>query len=343
MLRYQKQISLSEIGLQGQQAICASRVLVVGAGGLGCPALQYLVAMGVGHIGVIDGDVVSEDNLHRQILFSANDIGKNKAECVKSYFLNRNEYTKIQIYPFYLDKSSAISLFKDYDVIVDGTDNFSVKMLINDVCLLHRKPMVYGSISQYDGQLAVFWRDHGPCYRCLVPEIPKAKIRNCAEAGVLGALPGVIGNLQAFEVIKIILRLKDNVTPLNPLTSTLLTFNFFNQEFRTRQLSVRTNCLCNQKELREAHIVDLALPAPQLSAEAVILDVRELNEWNDFHRTSSFHWPLSQIEVGYLPEELRQVKLVAACRSGQRAERAATLLKNHGYNIQYWRGNVCGN
>ncbi len=225
MNRYNRHIILSEIGQEGQNKISNSKVLIIGAGGLGCPVLQYLTAAGVGTIGIIDFDNVSESNLHRQILFGTSSLGVNKAIAAKSRLEDLNNTILIKAYPEKLTHKNAISIFKDYDIIVDGTDNFSTRYLVNDASILTEKPLVYAGIYKFEGQVSVFNYKNGPSYRCLFPKKPEnGSVPNCSEIGVLGVLPGIIGTLQANEVIKLILGIGD------VLTGKVLYYNSLNHE-----------------------------------------------------------------------------------------------------------------
>jgi len=225
MNRYNRHIILSEIGQEGQNKISNSKVLIIGAGGLGCPVLQYLTAAGVGTIGIIDFDNVSESNLHRQILFGTSSLGVNKAIAAKSRLEDLNNTILIKAYPEKLTHKNAISIFKDYDIIVDGTDNFSTRYLVNDASILTEKPLVYAGIYKFEGQVSVFNYKNGPSYRCLFPKKPEnGSVPNCSEIGVLGVLPGIIGTLQANEVLKLILGIGD------VLTGKVLYYNSLNHE-----------------------------------------------------------------------------------------------------------------
>jgi len=205
MKRYSRQIILPEIGLIGQEKLAAAKVLVVGAGGLGCPVLQYLAAAGVGKIGIADGDVVSVSNLNRQVLYTNEDIGKAKVDCVKARLNAQNPEVEIAGYNTFLSEKNAREIIAQYDIVVDGTDQIPVRYLLNDVCVELGKPMVYGAIHKFEGQVSVFNFQGGPTYRDLFPEQPAAgSIPSCAENGVLGVLPGMIGLVQATEVLKII-------------------------------------------------------------------------------------------------------------------------------------------
>ncbi|MDP1744961.1 MAG: HesA/MoeB/ThiF family protein, partial [Bacteroidota bacterium] len=208
--RYSRHLLLPEIGMAGQEKIKSAKILVIGAGGLGCPALQYLTAMGIGEIGIVDFDKVEESNLQRQILYSIEDIGKLKTEAAVSKLSKQNPFVKFNSYSVRLENKNAIELFSKYDLIIDGTDNFATRYLVNDACIILNKPLIYGSIYKFEGQVSVLnYTDSsgqsGPTYRCLFPTPPlSGSIPNCSEIGVLGVLPGIIGTLQATEAIKII-------------------------------------------------------------------------------------------------------------------------------------------
>ena len=209
MSRYSRHIILSEIRQEGQDKLNNSKVLVIGAGGLGCPVLQYLVAAGIGTVGIVDFDKVDISNLQRQVLFGTSSVGINKAIAAKKRLEDLNETINIYAIPEQLTTKNALQIFLDYDIIVDGTDNFSTRYLINDAALQLNKPVVYGAIYKFEGQVSVFNYNNGPSYRCLFPKPPqKGSIANCSEVGVLGVLPGIIGTMMANEVIKLILNLK---------------------------------------------------------------------------------------------------------------------------------------
>ena len=228
--RYSRHISLDQVGLSGQEKLKEAKVIVIGAGGLGCPILQYLTAAGVGTIGIIDFDEVDETNLQRQILFTVNDIGKNKAIAAEQGLKQLNPNVNFNVYTDKLTTQNALSLFTDYDIVVDGTDNFSTRYLINDASLITNKPLVYGAIYKFEGQVTVFNYKKGPSYRCLFPEPPKAgSVPNCSEVGVIGILPGLIGTQQANEVLKLILEigtlLSGKLLTYNALDNSSLTLN----------------------------------------------------------------------------------------------------------------------
>ncbi|CAA6806542.1 MAG: Sulfur carrier protein adenylyltransferase ThiF [uncultured Aureispira sp.] len=225
LARYSRHLLLSEIGQEGQEKLKSASVLVIGAGGLGCPVLQYLAAAGVGRIGVIDLDDLEESNLQRQILYTVADIGTNKALAAQKRLAALNPLIEVLAYPYALDTSNALELFALYDFIVDGTDNFATRYLVNDACVITNKPLIYGSIFKFEGQVAVFNYQNGPSYRCLFPNPPApGEVPNCSEVGVLGVLPGVVGTMQANEVLKIILGLG------TVLSGKLLVYNALNTE-----------------------------------------------------------------------------------------------------------------
>ncbi|HKC36068.1 MAG TPA: HesA/MoeB/ThiF family protein, partial [Chitinophagaceae bacterium] len=238
--RYHRQIILPEFGEEGQQKLIFAKVLVIGAGGLGCPALQYLTAAGIGTIGIVDDDVVALNNLHRQVLYSVNDIGLSKAERATQILQQLNPEIKIIAYNERLTTQNALSLIDEFDIIIDGTDNFSTRYMINDACVLLNKPLVYGAISQFEGQVSVFnpqplkGSNEAVNYRDLFPDPPRdGEVLNCAEAGVLGVLPGIIGSMMANETIKLITGIGE------PLINQLLTYNALNNQVFILNLSAR--------------------------------------------------------------------------------------------------------
>jgi len=235
--RYVRHLNLQEIGMKGQEKIKQAKVLIVGIGGLGSPAALYLAAAGIGTIGIVDFDNVEENNLQRQIIHTTKNLGTRKTESAKNSIKNLNPNVKMEIYNAKLNSKNALEIIKKYDVIIDGSDNFPTKYLINDACVLLNKPDVYGSATGFDGHASVFNYKNGPCYRCLFPKPPKpGSIPSCAEAGVLGALLGVIGSIQATEAIKIILG-KGNI-----LSGRFLVYNALNMQFKELKLSKNNNC-----------------------------------------------------------------------------------------------------
>ncbi len=276
--RYSRHILLDSVGEEGQEKLKSAKVLVVGAGGLGCPVLQYLTAVGVGIIGIIDFDIVDETNLQRQILFTVDDIGTNKAKAAKDRLEKLNPFITHNVYPEKLTTKNALSLFSQYDIIVDGTDNFSTRYLVNDACVITNKPLVYGAIYKFEGQVTVFNYKNGPTYRCLFPEPPKAgSVPNCSEIGVIGVLPGLIGTQQANEVIKMVLGIGE------PLSGKLLTYDSLNNSSLILNISrsqVQVQKVVTEKDNFENIDYDFfcgIVPSNHLNQ----ISIEELKEWFD--------------------------------------------------------------
>ena len=335
--RYKRQIVLPEIGEIGQSKISNTSVLCIGAGGLGCPTLLYLSAAGVGHIGIIDFDVVDESNLQRQVLFSTYKIGQNKAVAAKEKLEALNPDIKITAYPEKLTEQNAENLFNQYDIIIDGSDNFSTKFLINDTCIKASKPFIYGSILGFDGQVSVFGMLNSPCYRCLFPRAPEGHIPNCAEAGVIGAVAGIVGVTQAMEAIKIIV----NHDSFYPLTGKLWTIDMHSMETNILSIPKNPNCPTCSKEKANIileHIPITCCAIPEITAEqtkinndAILIDVREIDEWNAGYIDGAKHIPLSELMRGYIIDLEKDHKIIIYCRSGQRSYLAAQTFKSQGY------------
>lgn len=338
MSRYNRHIVLSEIGQAGQDKISNAKVLVIGAGGLGCPILQYLTAAGVGKIGIIDFDVVELSNLQRQVLFGTSSLGKNKALAAKERLEDINDEILIVAYTEKLTHQNAIDLFNQYDIIVDGTDNFETRYLINDASIITNTPLVFGAIYKFEGQVSVFNYKNGPSYRCLFPNPPeKGSVPNCSEIGVLGVLPGIIGSMQANEVLKIILgigtTLSGKLFCYNALTSHTSTIRVKKNEaiFQSvlkdknnfHKAKVDFNC---QVEVVTASIEDF------LSEENVqYIDVREVYEQPEIVSLDIGRIPLSQLENRI--NEIDSIKKKAIfCQSGIRSKTAVELLQER--NIQ---------
>ncbi|NJM09497.1 MAG: hypothetical protein HC883_00930 [Bdellovibrionaceae bacterium] len=328
MLRYHRQTILPQIGNDGQRKLLDSKVLIVGAGGLGHPVAQYLAAMGVGQIEIIDGDHVHITNLHRQILFTDFDIGRNKAEVLAQRIAKLNGSLKVSFEPRFLDRAFAIDRFGNFDLIVDCTDNFETKFLINDVCAVYDKPMIYGAISQFEGQVGVFWKSKGACYRCLYEKIPDSKIQNCAEAGVVGPIVGIIGSMQAMEAMKVII---GNDEDLKPLAGKVNFYNFCDHTFRNLSVPLRASCPCHWPSFDQSRISEYSRPECKIGSSALLVDVREPEEWNEFHIEGSYSLPLSQIEAGQCPELEKGREIVLICKIGARAKRAKEILNKLNY------------
>ena len=354
--RYARHLSLPEVGRQGQTRLKNSRVLIVGVGGLGSPVALYLAAAGVGTLGLVDFDEVDITNLQRQILHGTEEIGKPKLESAKRRISSVNPNVHIVKHSCRLDSHNALEILENYDVVVDGTDNFPTRYLVNDACVLLGKPNVYGSIFRWEGQVSVFAKDEGPCYRCLFREPPPpGLVPNCAEAGVLGVLPGVVGSLQALEVIKLILDEGDS------LVGRLLIFDAL--ELKWREVKLRHNPDCpvcgdepTQKELIDYDVfcglqgeqsedprdslkrfceMEPSQLKDQLGSNnpPFILDVRESFEWDivnlgDF---GSYLIPLGELEqrIDEIPDDR---EIVVHCRSGVRSAKAANILADNGFS-----------
>ena len=350
--RYHRQIILKNFGEAAQQKLLHAKVLVIGAGGLGCPALQYLAGAGAGTIGIADNDAVSLSNLHRQILFSVQDIGKNKAFIAKEKLRQLNPEITIHAIAEKINTDNALRIIADYDYILDGTDNFSSRYLINDACVLLNKPLIYGAVSQYEGQVAVFnIADKDGIkvnYRDIFQQKPKeGEILNCAEAGVLGVLPAIIGTIQATEIIKLIAEIGQ------PLINQLLTYNILTQEIFTLDIlknpaspqylpkdeaafkSMRYEYFCNTN----IHEIDIK-EFETLLDKAAIVDVREYGEMPEITAFESVRIPLS--ELGNRMDEIKKDTVIFICRSGIRSKKAAEIFgqKNKDKQLFSLKGGV---
>src|SRR5947209_1336760 len=247
VLRYSRHLILPDVGLGGQRKLKAGRILLIGAGGLGSPLALYLAAAGVGTLGLVDFDVVDVSNLQRQVLHGTKDIGRSKLESARERIHDVNPHVHVEPYETRLTSANALDIIRDYDVVIDGTDNFATRYLTNDACVLLGKPNVYGSIFRFEGQASVFATDEGPCYRCLFPEPPPpGMVPSCAEGGVLGVLPGLVGTIQATEGIKLLLGVGE------PLIGRLLLVDALTMQFRTVRLRKDPNCpACGTHEITE--------------------------------------------------------------------------------------------
>lgn len=342
--RYSRHILLDKVGEIGQQKLKAAKVLVIGAGGLGCPVLQYLTAAGVGTIGVIDFDVVDETNLQRQILFTINDIGKNKAITAKERLEQLNPYVKFEIYPEKLTPKNALEIFKHYDIVVDGTDNFSTRYLVNDACVITNKPLVYGAIYKFEGQVSVFNYQGSPTYRCLFPEPPKAgSVPNCSDVGVIGVLPGLIGTQQANEVLKIILEigtpLSGKLLIFDALQSSSIAINVKRSEEQIEKVLARKNdfennnydLFCGIKPILEKDEISSTELKELMQHETLqLLDVREEWEQPKIENYEVLNIPLQKIPFS-LEQIYKTKKTVVICQHGVRSLKAIEFLKNNGY------------
>lgn len=335
--RYNRQICLPEIGQAGQDKLGNASILCVGAGGLGSPALLYLAAAGVGRIGIIDFDRVDESNLQRQVLFSTEAVGRSKAKEAAGRLKGLNPAIQIECHDEELNADSAARLVPAYDIILDGTDNFETKFLINDAAVKFGKPSVYGSIQGFDGQASVFNYKNGPCYRCFQPDKPKGHIMNCAEAGVIGAVAGMIGVTQALQAIQIITGHND----FEPLVGKLWILDTRTMQTRTLSLKKNPNCPTCRHE-SEQIILRYASPVcdfvPEISvlqlkkkSDYVLIDVREDEEWQRGHIEGAILWPLSKLMTGNMPAAQKDSEIILHCQKGMRSLQAAQIMRNYGF------------
>ena len=346
---YSRHLIMPEVGTSGQRRLKAARVLTIGAGGLGSPLGLYLAAAGVGTLGIVDFDVVDESNLHRQVLFGRSSVGRPKIQAAVERLRDINPHIRIVPHEMRLDSGNALELFRDYDVIVDGTDNFPTRYLVNDACVLSGKPNVYGSIFRFEGQVSIFWGAKGPCYRCLFPEPPPpGLVPSCAEGGVLGVLPGIIGSLQANEVIKLIVGAGD------PLIGRLVLFDALKMRFRELKLHKDPRCpICSenptQRELidyeqfcgigpaNEAVEEGFDITVGELKRrldegrELTILDVRNPQEAEIAQIDGSVLIPLHELQ-DRLGELDPAASLVVHCHHGPRSTQAVRFLRQMGFS-----------
>jgi len=349
VLRYSRHLILPDVGVDGQRKLKAARVLLIGAGGLGSPLALYLAAAGVGTLGIVDFDVVDVSNLQRQVLHGTKDIGRPKLESARDRIHDVNPHVHVEPYETRLTSDNALDIIRDYDVVIDGTDNFATRYLTNDACVLLGKPNVYGSIFRFEGQASVFAMEEGPCYRCLFPEPPPpGLVPSCAEGGVLGVLPGLVGTIQATEGIKLILGVGE------PLIGRLLLVDALAMRFRTVRLRKDPNCpACGTHELTElidydqfcgsapAPVTATANEIPEITPvtlaarlkrgdELELIDVREPHEL-DIARIPN----VRLIPLGTLPDALAALdstrETVVICRTGARSGRAVKQLQAAGF------------
>ncbi|WP_420577239.1 ThiF family adenylyltransferase [Ekhidna sp.] len=315
--RYDRQMKLPEIGVAGQEKLQKASILIVGVGGLGCPAAQYLTAAGVGRIGLLDHDQVDITNLHRQVLFSEKNVGQPKAEVAKAVLSKRNSDVSFDVHVKRLDETNAMDLLKDYDIILDGTDNFQTKYLINDACVLLDKPFVGASIYKYQGQLAVFNYQNGPTYRCLYPKHNFKDNNNCEDTGVLGVLPGVMGVMQATEALKMVLGIGNVLSGTLKLVDTLSSSD---QLIRFKRNESQVGMVKNRPLQLEQITCEL------IDSNKMYLDVRELYEEPQAHQKGVLQIPLNQLKDR--SEEIpTDQEVYVFCQSGIRSKKAINLLE----------------
>ena len=346
--RYSRHLILPEVGVSGQETLKKSSVLIVGAGGLGCPLATYIVAAGVGRVGIIDFDVVDESNLQRQVLYGVDDIGKSKVEVAKQKLLNLNPNILVETYNCALTTENAIELFSGYDVIADGTDNFATRYLVNDACVLSNKPNVYGSIFRFEGQVSVFNYKNGPNYRCLFKEPPPpGLVPSCAEGGVLGVLPGVVATLQATEVIKVLLNLGD-IASGRLLIYDALKLNFKQLPVKKRndyeiKSLVNYDQFCGvdtmENNLEEITVQELSDKIKNQET-FILLDVRESFEYDICHLDNSTLIPLSQFEDDVVSLD-KEKNYIVLCKVGGRSARAVQKMQELGFlNVKNLKGGI---
>jgi molybdopterin/thiamine biosynthesis adenylyltransferase/rhodanese-related sulfurtransferase len=347
LVRYSRQIRLPALGLEGQQTLKDSSVLIVGAGGLGSPAAIYLAGAGVGRIGIADGDRVDVSNLHRQPLHDTSDIGRDKADSARSRINVLNPFVRVDTIRERVTRDNALALVGQYDVVIDATDNFPTRYLLNDACVLAGKPLVYGSVDRFEGQASVFGTASGPCYRCLFPTPPDpSSVQNCADAGVLGVLPGLIGTIQATEAIKLLLSLGET------LVGRLLLVDTLRVRFQTIEIERDPRCpACGTREITTLVDYEAFCAQPSLEREettvgtispkelssllndgqpVTVIDVREPYEWNIGRIPSARLMPL-----GTMPHAASTIDhdadIVVYCHHGVRSDLAAQDLVEVGF------------
>ncbi len=366
--RYSRHLILPEVGMDGQRALKAGKVLCIGAGGLGSPAAMYLAAAGVGTLGIVDFDVVDASNLQRQLLHGTNDIGRPKLDSAKDRLHALNPHVHIETYETALSSENALKLFEPYDVILDGTDNFPTRYLVNDASVILGKPNAYGSIFRFEGQASVFGVKNGPCYRCLYPEPPPpGLVPSCAEGGVLGVLPGIIGTIQATETIKLLLGVGET------LVGRFLIFDALRMRFRELKLRKDPDCpVCgdhptvtelidyeqfcglraepaeNAAQTGTSTMADEITPRDlkqELDAGTplVIVDVREPQEYQINRIPGSVLIPLGELPQRYEQELDRNAAIVCQCKSGARSAKATAFLRTMGFgNVRNLTGGILG-
>ena len=358
LIRYSRHLSLPEVGIAGQKKIKASKVLVVGVGGLGSPVSLYLAAAGVGTIGLVDFDVVDVSNLQRQVLFGIDQKGKSKIQSAKERLKNLNPLTMYNLHEVALSSENALNIIKDYDIVIDGTDNFPTRYLVNDACVLLGKPNVYGSIYRFDGQVSIFNYNKGPCYRCLYPSPPPpGLVPSCAEGGVLGVLPGIIGTLQANEALKIILNIG------NLMVNRFLLFDALAMEFSELKIVKDNNCVVcgtnptitklidykqfcgiskeedDKLEIDEISVYELD-SILRKGKTPLILDVREEHEVKIAKIEGTIHIPMKEVE-NRLDELDSNGEIIVHCKSGARSAKICKLLIKHKYkDVKNLKGGI---
>jgi len=353
--RYSRHLIIPDVGMSGQKRLKNAKVLCVGAGGLGSPALMYLAAAGVGTLGIVEFDTVDESNLQRQIIHGQKDIGRSKAESARDSVLEINPYVNVQLHEIRLDSTNVMEIFADYDLIVDGTDNFATRYLVNDACVLLKKPYVWGSIYRFDGQASVFWAEYGPCYRCLYPEPPPpGMVPSCAEGGVLGVLCASIGSIQVTEAIKLLAGIGD------PLVGRLMVYDALEMTYRQVKIRKDPHCAVCGENPTVTELIDYEAfcgSISTLAAEAakdstisvrdlksmldarergeddfVLIDVREPGEYEIVQIPGSILIPKGEFMDGSALADLPTDKrIVLHCKVGGRSAEALAVVKGAGF------------
>jgi len=350
--RYSRHLIIPDVAMDGQKRLKNAKVLCIGAGGLGSPALMYLAAAGVGTLGIVEFDTVDESNLQRQIIHGQSDIGRSKAESARDSVKEINPLVQVNVHEERLDSENVMELFAQYDLIVDGTDNFATRYLVNDACVLLNKPYVWGSIYRFDGQASVFWSEYGPCYRCLYPEPPPpGMVPSCAEGGVLGVLCASIGSIQVTEAIKVLTGTGE------PLVGRLMIYDALEMNYRSVKVRKDPECAVCGKNPTVTELIDYEAFCGAVSEEAVeaakdstitprtlkqwidegqnleIIDVREPAEWEIVHIDGAKLVPKNEFLIGEALADLPQdKKIVLHCKSGVRSAEVLALVKAAGFS-----------
>ncbi|MGW2249088.1 adenylyltransferase/sulfurtransferase MoeZ [Kitasatospora sp. NPDC001660] len=361
--RYSRHLIIPDVGMAGQKRLKNAKVLCVGAGGLGSPALMYLAAAGVGTLGIVEFDVVDESNLQRQIIHGQSDVGRSKAESARDSVKEINPYVDVVLHEERLDNSNVMEIFSGYDLIVDGTDNFATRYLVNDAAVLLGKPYVWGSIYRFDGQASVFWAEHGPCYRCLYPEAPPpGMVPSCAEGGVLGVLCASIGSIQVTEAIKLLAGVGD------PLVGRLMIYDALEMNYRQVKVRKDPNCAVCGENATVTELIDYEAFCGVVSEEAqaaaagstitskqlkqwqddeediFLIDVREPGEYEIVSIPGAVLIPKNEFLMGDALGKLPQdKKIVLHCKSGVRSAEVLAVVKAAGFaNAVHLGGGVLG-
>ncbi len=350
--RYSRQIVIPQFEGKGQESLKNAKVLCIGAGGLGSPTLLYLAAAGVGTLGVVDFDTVDETNLHRQILFGQSDIGKLKVDVVMEKLFETNPYIQVNIYPLRLETSNCLQIFSEYDIIIDATDNFATRYLINDAAVLLNKPYVWGSVNRFDGQVAIFWSQYGPCYRCVHPTPPPpGTVQNCSEAGVLGVLCATVASMQVNEAIKAITGIGD------VQIGQLIIYDALDAEYSKIEVRKNPDCpICGSNPSQISLLEDYEFfcgSTGEISAlelrtklenkdDFILVDVRESEEYEISRIPGSILIPkgffLDHSALTHLPHDK---EIILHCRSGVRSAQCLEVIQNNGFtNSRHLRGGI---